>query len=81
MNQQDKKQAVKLVLGMKKEQNIPDKFGIMPDLTGKTLVEAIKIAKALKLKLQVKGKGIIKKQNPLPGKKVKIGEICKVIAN
>ncbi len=76
----DKEQEVKLIVGLQKEENQNFVFGKMPNLKGKTLVEAIKIAKKLKIKLKIKGKGIIEKQYPSPGQKIKIGQICEIIA-
>ncbi len=76
----DKDEIVKLVFGKKQENEKYLTLGKMPNLVGKSLVEAIQIANRLKFHIKVKGNGVIKKQIPQAGQSLKIGEICKLYA-
>ncbi|RUM87096.1 MAG: hypothetical protein DSZ23_06305 [Thermodesulfatator sp.] len=49
---------------------------LMPDLRGRSLRSALEVASSLGLKLKVRGAGIVRKQSPRPGSRLKKGEQC-----
>ncbi len=51
----------------------------VPDLTGKTLAEAKEIIKLLNLNLEVRGSGVVVRQEPEPGAQVAVGSTITVL--
>ncbi|MDL1956701.1 MAG: transpeptidase family protein [Candidatus Desulfofervidus auxilii] len=60
----------------KNKEKIAVSNGIMPDLHGLSLRQAMKILQKVKIKVKIKGSGIVVKQNPVPGTHLKEGMIC-----
>ncbi len=54
--------------------NITTTKGIIPDLKGMTLMEALSILEPMGLKVEIKGKGKVRKQSPRAGASFKINE-------
>ena len=52
----------------------------MPNLVGLTLKNAISVSNRKKIKLVVKGNGIINSQSIPAGSKIKFGEKCNILA-
>ena len=53
----------------------------LPDLTGFTVRDALEILIDYKIKVKIEGCGVVSKQIPGPGNKVKKGMICRLICN
>jgi len=51
-----------------------DEYWLMPDLTGLTAREVLDLFSGKDLKLQVRGAGLVQKQNPPPGALLKLGD-------
>ncbi|HOV16586.1 MAG TPA: penicillin-binding transpeptidase domain-containing protein [Candidatus Cloacimonadota bacterium] len=54
--------------------------GIMPNLAGMTLRKAVQISASNKIKLKIKGVGIVRKQSIIAGTKIQPGSTCVVEA-
>ncbi len=52
--------------------------GVMPDLHGRSLRAVAQVCSNLDLKLRAVGSGVVARQSPAAGARVKAGEICKV---
>ncbi|HYE75678.1 MAG TPA: PASTA domain-containing protein, partial [Blastocatellia bacterium] len=51
---------------------------VMPDLRGHSIRDVIGAVGRLKLKLKANGNGLVVKQSPAPGARIKPGEVCAV---
>jgi len=57
-----------------KKNNIITTKGIIPDLKGMTLMEALSILEPMGLKVEIKGKGKVRNQSPRAGASFKINQ-------
>lgn len=51
---------------------------VVPDLEGQSLRDALQIIQAYGLRAEITGSGLVKRQDPRPRTRVKIGELCAI---
>jgi beta-lactam-binding protein with PASTA domain len=56
----------------------PDGEAVMPDLTGKSLRQALAVLGALNVDVAVEGRGVVVRQTPLPGTLLAAGMSCRL---
>jgi cell division protein FtsI (penicillin-binding protein 3) len=56
----------------------PDGEAVMPDLTGKSLRQALAVLGALNVDVAVEGRGVVVRQTPLPGTPLAAGVSCRL---
>ncbi len=57
----------------------PESLGTMPDLMGLSLRKSLRLLKDLKLEIQISGTGVVVAQTPNVGRRVKYGELCRLV--
>jgi len=56
-----------------------ESLGTMPDLQGMSLRKSLRLLKDLKLEIQISGTGVVVAQSPHVGRRVKYGELCRLV--
>jgi len=69
------------VLPLKDNAEKPASIHYLPDLVGFTVRDALEILMNYKIKVKIEGCGIVSKQIPGPGQRVKKGMTCRLICN